>query len=133
MKRYNVGPKYTLSYGDTIAVDMDGVKCQFVDAETPAKARATYALKTGYKGKTKAEFIKRCQLEVIMKKKYGGPAFPYPKESAARAGSGMTLRDYFAGQALASDSCPANRHEFVDTTRWCYRMADAMLAERGKE
>ena len=46
----------------------------------------------------------------------GGPAFP------AGAHFGMTLRDYFAGQALAgSDTISA---------REAYDMADAMLAAR---
>lgn len=47
--------------------------------------------------------------------------------------AGMTLRDYFAGQALAS------LHEWglsdlgQKSAKACYAMADAMLAERAKQ
>ena len=71
---------------------------------------------------------------------YGGPAFPalYSGEQ------GMTLRDYFAGQALAGlcarDLRPNNcgnthiNHANVrcdeDYSRAAYKHADAMLAAR---
>ena len=55
---------------------------------------------------------------------------------------GMSLRDYFAGQALigrcASDPMrlAMDEHEadlvFVNAAAFAYRMADAMLAEREK-
>jgi hypothetical protein len=45
---------------------------------------------------------------------------------------GMTLRDYFAGQALASGACPFNSHEHERRAEWCRQEADAMLAEREK-
>lgn len=47
--------------------------------------------------------------------------------------SGMSLRDYFAGQALdqASREVWAD-HKPEDIARRCYRLADAMLAERVK-
>ena len=44
---------------------------------------------------------------------------------------GMTLRDWFAGQALTGwmhDGLPRDRDDVV--ARECYAMADAMLAER---
>lgn len=41
---------------------------------------------------------------------------------------GMTLRDWFAGQALAM-SQPDSPEHLAD---WVYRVADAMLAERSK-
>ena len=48
-----------------------------------------------------------------------GSAFP----------SGMSLRDYFAGQALGNlDS----RGIEESAAKWCYEMADAMLKEREK-
>lgn len=58
----------------------------------------------------------------------GGPAFPRPMDYGSESGSkGMSLRDYFAGQALAiladsvySDRCAAE----------CYVLADAMLKAR---
>jgi hypothetical protein len=72
----------------------------------------------------------------------GGPAFPCEsyghrngKETTVPA-QGMTLRDYFAGQALAgavgfSPSDPFRRyHQPEDVAAACYRFADAMLAAR---
>ena len=85
-----------------------------------------------------------------MSKQDGGPAFPvevtnYGERDMTIGGMvvppgammqfpGMTLRDWFAGQALAG----------ADLAMWkvdgpgglaenCYRAADAMLAERAKE
>ncbi len=69
----------------------------------------------------------------------GGPAFPVPVTPTRGGGwasckevEGMTLRDWFAGQALA---CVA--HEYIGGTtpktalaEDCYEMADAMLAAR---
>ncbi len=50
---------------------------------------------------------------------------------------GMTLRDYFAGQALAGfTGCNDGEGDVLmgafDTARACYNYADAMLAERAK-
>lgn len=68
----------------------------------------------------------------------GGPAFPtryqYPY------GNGMSLRDYFAAQAMghlsqpllkamAQQGFPPNCHEVA---KLCYEIADAMIAEREK-
>jgi hypothetical protein len=62
----------------------------------------------------------------------GGPAFPAPAYAANITDKGMTLRDYFAAQALAgmltrkeSDGW-TNREVAGD----CYSYADAMLAAR---
>jgi hypothetical protein len=41
---------------------------------------------------------------------------------------GMTLRDYFAGQALASGIAPMLGPE--ERAKFCYRVADKMLLER---
>ena len=62
----------------------------------------------------------------------GGPAFP----EAGRHG-GMTLRDYFAGQAiigfLASEGAELDdRKPEKDLAAICYRVADALLVEREK-
>lgn len=70
----------------------------------------------------------------------GGPAFPragfhrynrhsYTFESVAPT-PGMSLRDWFAGQALAGIA----KSEYGDLclVSWCYEMADAMLKERSK-
>jgi hypothetical protein len=74
-----------------------------------------------------------------MRDKDGGQAFP---RSVAKASSGvipgprgMTLRDYFAGQALAGYSasdehfCEWTHRETADQA---YAAADAMIAERDK-
>ena len=55
------------------------------------------------------------------------PAFPLnPMTDPYGFGSGMTLRDYFAGQALAmaQPDSPKNLAE------WAYMVADAMLEQR---
>lgn len=58
--------------------------------------------------------------------KEGGPAFPYSFYP------GMTLRDWFAGQALAGMlGCPLQPQSGPDMyARDAYAMADAMLAAR---
>jgi len=43
---------------------------------------------------------------------------------------GMSLRDWFAGQALAQDPGGEGREEKIAAS--CYRFADAMLREREK-
>lgn len=72
----------------------------------------------------------------------GGPAFPVSIPGCGDNGwSGMTLRDWFAGMALAGicgDGTPG-QHHFPDVTaRDAYAYADAMLrvrasADRGAE
>jgi hypothetical protein len=79
----------------------------------------------------------------------GGPAFPVvpPLDSAGDSprgypypDAGMSLRDYFAGQALAGMAtwCPTarsalNSPEALNARAdWAYEQADAMLAKRGK-
>jgi hypothetical protein len=62
----------------------------------------------------------------------GGPAFPEPSRSWQYASNGMTLRDWFAGQALAamelwSGVKPSHVGQFADAA---YRYADAMIAAR---
>ena len=60
----------------------------------------------------------------------GGPAFPSDRFSEL----GMSLRDYFAGQALASmdtDGCTLIGMQSL--AQRAYDIADAMLAEREKE
>ena len=63
----------------------------------------------------------------------GGPAFPvflHPGELFASMGKadGMTLRDWFAGQALASGTYTGS--DDVWASEQCYIIADAMIAER---
>ena len=60
----------------------------------------------------------------------GGPAFPSDRFGEL----GMSLRDYFAGQALAgmlaNPELPTDA-EYI--AKWSYLNADAILAERQKE
>lgn len=85
--------------------------------------------------------------------KDGGPAFPYPANQygAHDRCDGMSLRDWFAGQALPGllnaagpnltpDGCEGIPADKVTQDDFCrhfaklsYRYADAMLAERDKK
>lgn len=63
-------------------------------------------------------------------KNTGGTAFPTDNEYLT---SGMTLRDWFAGQALAGVLAnPARLDGIQNTVEGAYCLADAMLAERDK-
>ena len=44
--------------------------------------------------------------------------------------SNMTLRDHFAGQALASVEDGTTFKDDKGCAKWCYEMADAMLEAR---
>ena len=74
----------------------------------------------------------------------GGPAFPRA-DDVANSNAGMSLRDWFAGQAMAGShgENPNLPGDLADTTewpkpialsrrraRWAYLQADAMLEER---
>lgn len=66
----------------------------------------------------------------------GGPAFPTVAGQTVYS-HGMTLRDWFAGQALAGLSSPPDATgswswQAKAAAREAYRMADAMLEARGK-
>jgi hypothetical protein len=68
--------------------------------------------------------------------KDGGPAFPMPRfHTWQDEVPGMSLRDWFAGQALAG-LC-ANRdyvdESFPSIAEYAYHHADAMLKARNKE
>lgn len=74
-------------------------------------------------------------------RKDGGPAFPAQVDrngQPVQVGNnawlepGMSLRDYFAGQAAASGQCPVNQHEHAGCATWAYQRADALLKEREK-
>ena len=64
----------------------------------------------------------------------GGPAFPglHPSKECHYQDSGMTLRDYFAGQALAAVNLGigVSNEYYRKTANHCYAMADAMLEAR---
>lgn len=67
----------------------------------------------------------------------GGQAFPLPINQYGempRKNMGMTLRDYFAAQALAVflDNTQLNPWHPGDYAEKAYACADAMLAERSK-
>lgn len=62
-----------------------------------------------------------------MNKPDGGPAFPRDNSQM-----GMSLRDYFAGQYLLGRSSLTGG-EPKETAMYCYRYADAMLAERERD
>ncbi len=76
-----------------------------------------------------------------MKKNDGGqdiqafPGMEYDATAGQRYHSGMTLRDYFAGQALVGYLSKGEK-EFVEvpgrTAVYCYNIADELLKERGK-
>ena len=68
----------------------------------------------------------------------GGPAYPWadPHQTSGlpAADPGMSLRDWFAGQALAGLASRTGCYEYVETmTRDAFTAADAMLVERAKE
>jgi hypothetical protein len=61
----------------------------------------------------------------------GGPAFAYAEGPNTMPQLGMTLRDYFAGQALAGmladPECDGNGASMAKSS---YQLADAMITER---
>ena len=61
----------------------------------------------------------------------GGPAFPNNDQHGC-AFAGMTLRDWFAGQALVGMSAhkDSSKWEMHEITADAYAYADAMLAAR---
>jgi hypothetical protein len=71
-------------------------------------------------------------------KQNGGPVYPcktYTQSGHPNGESmGMTLRDYFAGQALAGllagHGRPIQKIFLSDEALLCYEYADAMIAER---
>ena len=80
-----------------------------------------------------------------MDKKDGGPAFPteqgydYKGERVVSVSPGMTLRDYFAGQALGIMNTALDQGYWsprenpnAEIAAASYQIADAMLSERDK-
>jgi len=64
--------------------------------------------------------------------KTGGAAFPLESDYGSQRG--MTLRDYFAGQAIAALAEHVGRFDMSHSqAEYAYRLADAMIAEREKE
>lgn len=67
----------------------------------------------------------------------GGPAFPLSIGPQDDPTLGMSLRDYFAGQALVGYMVSTLLHEMPQVygpkmAEYAYTQADAMLAERNK-
>ena len=63
--------------------------------------------------------------------KTGGAAFPHVSPHLDR--TGMTLRDYFAGQAIVALAEHVGRIDMTHSqAEQAYRVADAMIAERKK-
>ena len=73
----------------------------------------------------------------------GGPAFPHVADLVQHSpnggittkpitSGGMTLRDYFAGQAMAAVNLGIGVSDeyYRKTAKHCYAVADAMLKER---
>lgn len=73
-----------------------------------------------------------------MSKNDGGPAFPKPCDECSHAAGehatyGMSLRDWFAGMALANDYVMASdSNDTTRTAKWAYALADAMLKVRAR-
>lgn len=69
-----------------------------------------------------------------MSKIDGGPAFPLPVTEWNRGNAGMSMRDWFAGQALAvllsNPNHAVGQVTFMRIGQDAYRFADAMLAAR---
>lgn len=71
-----------------------------------------------------------------MSERDGGPAFPEaiavgPAGDVYPGFSGMSLRDWFAGQALTGlIAHPSAEGSVQSITQWAYDYADAMLAAR---
>lgn len=69
----------------------------------------------------------------MTQKDNGGPAFPQLYGSPKV--NGMTLRDWFAGQVLASCArywIVEARASDSEVAKWAYETADAMIEERSK-
>ena len=78
----------------------------------------------------------------MSEKKTGGQAFPRsyafmnPEagKSELKSVEGLTIRDYFAGQALIGmvTADPDGKRGDEKLAQWSYMIADALLAEREK-
>ncbi len=69
-----------------------------------------------------------------MSKNDGGPAFPdgLSVGEISKLAGGMTLRDYFAGQAISGIVKNTTRCYEESVAKEAYNYADAMLKERDK-
>jgi hypothetical protein len=60
------------------------------------------------------------------------PAFPGPRAPEANCYEGMSLRDWFAGKAMAALIIADDCITYQDAARHAYEHADAMMAVRDK-
>ena len=74
-----------------------------------------------------------------MSEKTGGPAFPANGSFVEFIKEGITLRDYFASKAMQGILSEKHSMDGVsgglnvaNVSRWAYKQADSMLAERAK-
>ena len=67
----------------------------------------------------------------VMEKEY---AFPQAMQAGdvAQAAGGLTLRDYFAAQAMQGMLAASENYPTPELANYAYQVADAMLAERAK-
>ena len=66
-------------------------------------------------------------------KQDGGAAFPGHANRPASMAPGMSLRDYFAGQALGGRLAQGQWEDTLAMkawAKWCYQQADEMIAAR---
>ena len=63
-------------------------------------------------------------------KETGGPAFPCEHGNNSPHPNGMTLRDYFAANAIIAYHADGTFSNPKDAAIWCYAIADAMLEAR---
>ncbi len=71
----------------------------------------------------------------MSEKKTGGPAFPVEETADINGNEGMTLRDYFAGQAVIGFMVGVeyrNVSSMEDVAEVSYKLADDMIKERTK-
>lgn len=64
----------------------------------------------------------------------GGQAFPVTETEWHRMGEGMSIRDWFAGQAIMGIlAFPRRDINNLTACQQSYQIADAMIAERNKQ
>ena len=74
--------------------------------------------------------MKQESAKMKTQKPKGGPAFPVSGEDCYL--TGLSARDFFAAAALAGASYDGDGafSSVSDVARYCYALADAMIAER---
>ena len=68
-----------------------------------------------------------------MTDEHGGYAFPIFWGEGQSPSQGMTLRDWFAGQAMAGILAKGGGETWEADAAWAWRAADAMIAERDRK